>query len=453
MPSTPLIACSSGVGHGRLDRLRVGAGVERDHADLRRRQLRILRDRHRRDRDRAREDDDERADGREDRPADEGVDEHGARLEPASARACTGAPSPSFWMPDTMTLLARPSGRLRRRSRRRRPRRPDRPLPRDEALALRLGDEAEVLAADARDGDDRHGQRRLRCSRRSARATNCWTRSAGGASCSSALDQHRLCRLVHARRDERDRVGRDDLAVGVEQLHRQPEPQIAARARAAPGCRPRAPALSSIVVITVDGRDAVADADGMSPTTPGLRRVDAVVLRAPRGSSRTCASSAASCASAVAQRFCACSNSCRLIAPAVDQRLQPLRPAAASTATSASAPGALRLGAAHGGLLLVRIDLDERRAGAHAVARLHEDPRDEPVDLRLDRRRAQRPHRRDELRGAARSASAASVDELDAGRRRRRLRRAGRAAAAVARAAASDCSDGRGAERRASETA
>ena len=63
-----------------LDRLRVGAGVERGDVDLRRRQLRILRDRHRRDRDRAGEDDDERADGREDRPADEGVDEHGDLL-------------------------------------------------------------------------------------------------------------------------------------------------------------------------------------------------------------------------------------------------------------------------------------------------------------------------------------------------------------------------------------
>ena len=76
MPSTPLIACSSGVVTARLDFLRVGAGVERRDGDLRRRERRILRDRHRRDRDRAGEDEDERADRREDRPADEGVDEH-----------------------------------------------------------------------------------------------------------------------------------------------------------------------------------------------------------------------------------------------------------------------------------------------------------------------------------------------------------------------------------------
>ena len=129
-----------------LDFLRVGAGVERGDVDLRRREARVLRDRHRRDGDRAGEDQDERADRREDRTADEGVDEHERLFGPA-----TGAPSPIFWMPETISVspALRPLGddvvvadQLADLNRL---------LPRDQA-ALRawFGHEAEVLAADAR---------------------------------------------------------------------------------------------------------------------------------------------------------------------------------------------------------------------------------------------------------------------------------------------------------------
>ena len=65
------------VGDGRLDGERARAGVERVHVDPRRRELRILLDRQRRDRDETREDDDERADARQDGAADEDVNEHG----------------------------------------------------------------------------------------------------------------------------------------------------------------------------------------------------------------------------------------------------------------------------------------------------------------------------------------------------------------------------------------
>jgi hypothetical protein len=87
--------------HRRLDFLRVGAGVERSDRDLRRRQRRILRDRHRRDGEQARENQHERADRCENRPADEDVDEH-RYAAPACYSARTGAPSASFWTPETM---------------------------------------------------------------------------------------------------------------------------------------------------------------------------------------------------------------------------------------------------------------------------------------------------------------------------------------------------------------
>ena len=81
-------------GDRRFDGLGVGPRVERRHGDLRRRQLRILRHRHRRDRDGAGEDDDERADRREDRPADEGVDHGGQQRtigpRPAPRRRSSG---------------------------------------------------------------------------------------------------------------------------------------------------------------------------------------------------------------------------------------------------------------------------------------------------------------------------------------------------------------------------
>ena len=62
--------------HRALHRLRVRAGVERRDGHGRRREVRIARDRQRRNRDRARENDQQRADRREDRPPDEEFAEH-----------------------------------------------------------------------------------------------------------------------------------------------------------------------------------------------------------------------------------------------------------------------------------------------------------------------------------------------------------------------------------------
>ena len=116
-------------GHRALHRLRVGAGVERRHRDRRRRQLGIPRDRQRRNRDRAREDDQQRADGRQDRPADEDVGEH-EQCSP-TCRRCPGCRRcgagrrrrhhrravANLLQRPTRSAARRPSGRSARRSR------------------------------------------------------------------------------------------------------------------------------------------------------------------------------------------------------------------------------------------------------------------------------------------------------------------------------------------------
>ena len=76
IPSTPLIACSIGCVTADLDDLGARALIERVDAHRRRRQLRELRDRQRRNRDGAGEDDHQRAHARQDRPSDEGVYNH-----------------------------------------------------------------------------------------------------------------------------------------------------------------------------------------------------------------------------------------------------------------------------------------------------------------------------------------------------------------------------------------
>ena len=103
---------------------------------------------------------------------------------------------------------------------------------------------------------------------------------------------------------------------------------------------------------------------------------------------------------------------------------------------------AVGLRARDGGLLLGRVDLDERRADAHALAGLHEDARDQPFDFRLNRRRAERAQRGDELRRVF-DRGRRERAECDGGRwrRARALRR--RAAAAGCGQPSGDGRDGR----------
>ena len=81
---------------GGFNRFRVGACIDRGHRYGGWRHLGVLRDRHRRDRERTCEHDDERADAGQDGSGDERIDEH--------QETFTGAPSPSFWTFETMTV-------------------------------------------------------------------------------------------------------------------------------------------------------------------------------------------------------------------------------------------------------------------------------------------------------------------------------------------------------------
>ncbi len=85
-----------GLRDGRLDRLRIGTGVERRQRDLRRHDVRELRHRDRRDREQAGEGDDDRDDKGQPRPVDEDIGDHLSRRRPAApfpARSGRAAPS------------------------------------------------------------------------------------------------------------------------------------------------------------------------------------------------------------------------------------------------------------------------------------------------------------------------------------------------------------------------
>ena len=121
--------------------------------------------------------------------------------------------------------------------------------------------------------------------------------------------------------------------------------------------------------------------------------------------------------------FCAWSNSGLADRAGLDQRLEALD----LLPPVLRRPLPCRRGwprCSHRGLLLVGVDLDERRADAHVVAGLDEDARDHALDFRLDRRRAERPQRGDEVRRVCSIGFGASVTIVTAGRRRRGLRAA-----------------------------
>ena len=268
--------------------------------------------------------------------------------------------------------------------------------------------------------DDRNRQARRRAPEIRARTNCCDAHASAARPCSSALRQHRLRRVVDARRDERDRVGGDDLALGVEDLHRQADAAGRARDRAAPGCRPRAPSSSSIVVITVDGRDAIARRGRRCRRrSPAVRRGDAVVAAAgrdPRGPARR--ARRASPARGLQRCAAPARTRCWLIAPAREQRLQPLDLAAfqycdVGLARRRGCDSVLRtVACCRSGSIWT-----SGAPALHAIARLDEDARDRCRRLAAGRGRVQRPHGRDEVGRVVRSASAASVTIADAGRR------------------------------------
>ena len=145
-----------------LDFLRVRARVERGDGHLRRRERRILRDRHRRDGDarRPRIRTSEQTDARIGRWMKVSAN-MALLLRPGAAGpvGLTGAPSPIFWMPRHDQPDRRRPGRSGRRSRCRRIRPTS--IGRCRATAPPsgpVGHKDEVLAVDAHDGGDGNGE-------------------------------------------------------------------------------------------------------------------------------------------------------------------------------------------------------------------------------------------------------------------------------------------------------
>ena len=101
-------------------------------------------------------------------------------------------------------------------------------------------------------------------------------------------------------------IGRDDLAVGIEDLHRQPHPQLRRAIERHLDVGFERLGLSSIVVMHRRRRDAIAFPHGDVADDAGLRRRRPGSTASWTRPSRTCASSAARRASAVRREFCAC---------------------------------------------------------------------------------------------------------------------------------------------------
>ena len=97
---------------------------------------------------------------------------------------------------------------------------------------------------------------------------NCRTRSDGGTFAQQALDEHGLRAVVHARGDEADGIGGDDLAVGVERAG--PAARGAAAAMRSSGTWMYASSAwpSSMVVIIVEFVTRSPTRTAMSPTVP-----------------------------------------------------------------------------------------------------------------------------------------------------------------------------------------
>ena len=107
-----------------------------------------------------------------------------------------------------------------------------------------------------------------------------------------------------------------------------------------------------------------------------------------------------------------------------EQRARPLLLLA--RVPDAGFPGELvRLLARYGRLLAPGIDLHQRGALVHAISRLHEDLRDLPVDLRLNRRRAQRLQSRHVFRRVVERRQAGADDLYGSGRKALGLGRTG----------------------------
>ena len=152
----------------------------------------------------------------------------------------------------------------------------------------------------------------------------------------------------------------------------------------------------------------------MSPTTPGVRRGRRGSTAAARVPSRTCASSAARLASRRVEASAApVSNSCLADRAGRRAATAGARPVPSSTSTSASRAGAAATRCCAPSPAASR----DRSARSGAPARTRSPDLTKifvttPSTSRLDGRRVQRAHRRDEVGRLARSASCSSVTIL-----------------------------------------
>ena len=299
-------------------------------------------------------------------------------------------------------------------------------LTRDQPSILLLDNEAEVLAADTRHRCEGNGDPGNRAPH-DARTDELLHTDGRRHFLHGALDQYRLRRIIHARSDKRNRIGREHLSLGVEYLDGQADAKIGRAIERHLDVR-----FERVVLIDGrdhrGGRDAVAGPNRNVPDGSGLRRFHPEELQLNASFTKL----------RVERRETGFSGAQRVLCllellfadrPGFDERFQ---------ATDLEAPvldvrlraRSAGLRAAHDGNLTVRVDLHQRIARAYLVAGLDEDPRDEPFDFRLDGRRSQRPQRRDELRSLL-DRFRFERHHLNAGGRWRRLR-ARRAATTIA---------------------
>ncbi len=231
---------------------------------------------------------------------------------------------------------------------------------------------------------------------------------------SATLTRTDLRGLVDAGRDEGDRIGRRDLAVGIEQLHRQADAQLGGAPE-----RNLDVGLERLVgiergddrrggdAVPLPDRDVAHDAC-LGSVHPVVLQLDLAFadLRVERLQPRF----------RRPQRVLGLLELLAADRAGADERLEALDLLAPVLGVGLHA-GAAGFRAADGGALLFRVDLDERRAGADAVAGLDEDPRDDAVHLRLDGRRAERADGGDEVRGLL-DGLLLQRQERHAGRRR-----------------------------------
>ena len=218
MPSTPLICLLERGGDRGLHHLRVRADVVADDGHLRRREVRELRDGQGGDGDGARQDDEQRADRREDRPADEEVDEALRASPPRLRLRLTGTPSTRICVPETITrspgldpvehhvVVADDRAQAHRPLARH-----ERPCPSARPRRRRTARSPGTRRAPGSPAPARAFQ--------TTRARTNWDdRSALLDSAEGRLDEHRLRVVVDLGRDEAHAGLRQHLAVGVDDL-------------------------------------------------------------------------------------------------------------------------------------------------------------------------------------------------------------------------------------------